>query len=122
MKRKQFKTDLRLWFWISLVLFLVPWFLPIWGVNGDTLMPAAIWLILIEHPDHLFESLACIFMFTLSFGVPAVSIGWILHCITVMIRDTIRRRRDHVVNDLSFLSRPEGSNSVRRASRDKKLG
>ncbi len=91
----RFKTNLRLWFWISLVLFVVPWFLPIWGVKGDAIMPAAIWLILIEYPDHLFESFMGIFMFTLLFGIPAISVGWILHCLSVMIRDTIRRRQSH---------------------------
>jgi hypothetical protein len=91
----RFKTDKRLWFWISLVLFIVPWFLPIWGIKNDTMMPATIWLILVEYPDHLFESFTGICVFTLLFGVPAISIGWILHCVLVMVRDTIRRRREH---------------------------
>ena len=91
----RFKTNRRLWFWISLVLFIVPWFLPIWGVKGSQMMPAAIWYILVAFPNHLTESLFCICGFTLIFGLPAISIGWILHCVAVMIRDTIRRRRGY---------------------------
>ena len=45
----RFKTDRRWWFWISLVLFLVPWFLPVWSVKGDMMMPAAIWVILFAY-------------------------------------------------------------------------
>jgi hypothetical protein len=88
----RFKTDRRWWFWISLTLFVVPWFLPIWGVKDDTVMPAAIWIILFKYPDHFGETLTFIGMFGLFFGIPAISIGWVLHCLAVMIRDPRRRR------------------------------
>jgi hypothetical protein len=95
MTLSRFKTSGKWWFWISLTLFVVPWFLPIWGVKGDTMMPAAIWILLFTHLDHFIETLMGICMFCLFFGVPAVSIGWILQCIAVMIRDTVKWRRDH---------------------------
>jgi preprotein translocase subunit SecY len=91
----RFKTNGKWWFWISLTLFVVPWFLPIWGVKGDTLMPAFIWIILFTHLDHFLETLMGIATLCLFFGVPAISAGWILQCIAVMIRDTIRQRSDH---------------------------
>lgn len=74
------------------MLFVTPWFLPIWGVKGDTMMPAAIWIILFEYPSHFVETLGGIVMFTLFFGVPAISVGWVLHCAAVMIRDARKRR------------------------------
>jgi hypothetical protein len=88
----RFKTNGKWWFWISLTLFVVPWLLPIWGAKGDTLMPVFIWLILFTHLDHFIETLMGICMFCLLFGAPAISIGWIVQCIAVMIRDTIRRK------------------------------
>jgi len=92
----RFKTNGKWWFWISLALFVVPWFLPLWGMKGgERMMPAAIWIILFTHLDHFMETLMGTCMMSLLFGVPAISIGWILHCIAVMMRDTIRRRRKH---------------------------
>lgn len=92
----RFKTDLRLWFWISLVLFVVPWFLPIWGGKGaDKMMPAVIWLVLVQFPSHLGESLFGICGFTLVFGAPAILVGWIIQCIAVMVSAGVRRRREH---------------------------
>jgi hypothetical protein len=95
MTRTRFKTNGKWWFWISLTLFVVPWFLPIWGIKGDTLMPAAIWIILFTHLDHFIETLMGIYMFCLAFGVPAIFIGWIIQCIAVIVRDTIRAKREH---------------------------
>jgi hypothetical protein len=88
----RFKTDGRWWFWISLTLFVVPWFLPIWDVKGDAMRPAACWIFLFAHPSQVNQALEVIFMFSLLFGVPAISIGWVLHCIAVMIRDAKRRK------------------------------
>lgn len=64
----RFKTNGRWWFWISLTFFVVPWFLPIWDIKGDTLMPAAIWIILFTHLDHFIETLMGICLFSLLFG------------------------------------------------------
>lgn len=76
-----------------MTLFVIPWFLPICSVKREAIPPAAIWVILFAYPDHLGESLTGICFFSLFFGVPAVAIGWVLQCIVVMFRDTMRRRR-----------------------------
>jgi hypothetical protein len=88
----RFKTDRRWWFWISLVLFVVPWLLPIWGVKGSSMPPGNCWIILFTHHDHFGETMTFIGIFSLLFGVPAISIGWILHCFIVMIRGARRQR------------------------------
>ena len=74
------------------MLFVVPWFLPIWDVKGDTMMPAAIWVILFAYPSHFGETLTFIAMFCLLVGVPAISLGWVLHCVAVMVRDARKPR------------------------------
>lgn len=91
----RFKTDTRWWFWISLVLFVVPWFLPILNDKGSSTSPGICLIILFTHPGHIGMSLTFIGMFTLMFGIPAISIGWVLHCIFVMVRDAIRHRTDN---------------------------
>jgi|SRR5579859_4277553 len=88
----RFKTDQRWWFWISLVLFVVPWLLPIWDVKGDPMPPGICWIILFTHPSHFGETLTFIGIFSLLFSVPAISVGWVLHCVVVMIRDARRKR------------------------------
>jgi hypothetical protein len=93
MKFTRFKTDRKWWLGISLVLFLVPWFLPIWDVNDDYKhMPAMIWVILFSHPESFGETLGFICVWAVAFGIPAVSIGWVIHCVAVMIRGSIKRR------------------------------
>ncbi len=59
------------------------------------MMPAAIWLILVQYPNHLFESLFAVCMFSVCFGLPAITIGWVLHCLVVMARRGIRRGGEH---------------------------
>ena len=90
MTLKRFKTDRRLWFWISVVLFVVPWLMPMVGKRFE-MPPAACWVILFTHPEHFVETAIFIGMFSLLFGVPAISVGWVLHSIVVMIRDARRR-------------------------------
>ena len=90
MKHRRFNTDLRWWLWISLVLFVLPWLLPIWDVKGSAMLPGMCWVILFSDPTHAFEALGFIAIFSLLFGVPAVSVGWVLQCVVVMMRD--RRR------------------------------
>ena len=58
------------------------------------MMPAACWIILFEYPTHFVEAFGGIVVFCLLFGVPAISIGWILHCIAVMIRGVKDERKE----------------------------
>lgn len=95
MSLKRFRIDRRLWFWISLVLFVVPWLLPIWDVKGSPMPPGNCWIILFTHPDHFGETMTIIGAFALLFGVPAISIGWVLQGFIVMLRDAKSHRRQN---------------------------
>src|SRR5437016_14562831 len=92
MELTRFKTDRRWWFWISLVLFVVPWCLPIWDMKGASTPPGICWIILFTDLSHFGETLTFIAIFSLLFGVPAISVGWVLQCVFVMIRDAKRHR------------------------------
>ena len=87
----RFKTDWRWWTWISLVLFLVAWFIPLPFGKGSGLA-AYFWINLFTHPNYFFETLVFIGMYSLLFSIPAISIGWILQCVVVMIRDARKRK------------------------------
>ena len=87
----RFKTDRRWWFWISTVLFVVPWLLPIWSVKGDSMRPGICWIGLFTDTSHFEGILTFIGIFSLLFGIPAISIGWVLHCLAVMVRDARKR-------------------------------
>ena len=89
----KFKTDQRIWLALSLLLFVVPWFIPL-SAEGKGMAPWVCWVILFTHPSHIGEALAAIGGFTLLFGIPAIVSGWVLQCITVMLRDA-RKRRVH---------------------------
>src|ERR1700677_4393000 len=83
---KRFQTDWRLWFWISLVLFVTPWFLPLVNMKGSHVPPIIWWGILFTDPSHFEESLIIIAMFILLVGIVAIYVGWVLLCLLVMSR------------------------------------
>ena len=86
MKRK-FKTDIRLWARISVVLFILEWFLPLGGKNGYN-PPCEMWVALVTHNYICPLSDMVLFLITLSviFGAIAITIGWIFHCAFVIFR------------------------------------
>jgi hypothetical protein len=86
MRLKQFKTHKPLWLWVSLVLFVPPWF--VGGVGKYEDMPAAgLWLVLFSNPVNLGAALSRLFVCTLFFGIPALVIGWVIHCLIIVVRD-----------------------------------
>jgi hypothetical protein len=85
MALKRFQTNGRLWFWISLVLFIIPWFVPF----GDY-FPILLFYILFAFPSHIFETTVFIGFYCLLFGIPAMAVGWLVQCVVVMIRDSRR--------------------------------
>lgn len=89
----KFNTDRRLWFWISLVLFVIPWFLPIIWVKGESLRPAHYWIGLFTDSSHM-EELVGIGYFTSLFGVTAFAVGWVFQCVIVMVKS----RRENMMN------------------------
>jgi hypothetical protein len=95
MALKRFKTDRRLWFWISLVLFVVPWFMPIDKVLVDR--PAEFWTGLFTHLGDGGEALGALTMigcWSLLLGLPAVCVGWVLQCVVVMIRGAKKQNNE----------------------------
>jgi len=95
MALKHFRTSKRLWFYISLVLFVIPWFIPWFGHDLYISCPAVLWIAVFARLDSFGETIGALqflVLFTLSFGVPAVSIGWVLQCIIVMVRDMRKRK------------------------------
>jgi hypothetical protein len=88
----RFKTDRTCWVWISLVLFVVPWLLPIFECKGDPVAPGMHWITLFTHPTHFDETLGVIGILSLLFGIPAMLIGWVLQAMFVMVRDARRQR------------------------------
>jgi hypothetical protein len=94
MTRKRFTTNLRLWFWISLVLFVICWLLPIGYFDGWH-FPMGIYVIsLFSDFDHFGEYFGPIAICSLIFVGVAVAIGWVIQCIVVMIREAKRRPHD----------------------------
>ena len=80
----RFKTDRRLWFAVSPVLFIAFWFIPIIGVQPS--MPGFVLLLGLFDSSH-FEVLPMFGVLFLSFAVGAVIAGWILHGIVVIVRN-----------------------------------
>ncbi len=83
---KHFKTERRLWFWISLGMFVAPWFLPIAGVKGSNVAPCYFWWILFAYPSHIVETLSGLALLCLMFGIPVIALGWIAQAVVVIIR------------------------------------
>ena len=83
---KHFKTERRLWFWISLGMFVVPWFLPIVEMKGEKMAPCYFWWILFAYPGHAFETLSGLALLSLLCGIPAIALGWIAQAVVVIIR------------------------------------
>ena len=96
MTLKRFKTDWRLWFWISLVIFAVLWFVPLDIFYGHR--PVILWVSFFTDffadPFSIYksESLSYIGHFFLYFGAIAIPVGWVIQCIAVIVRDTKRKK------------------------------
>lgn len=120
-----FKTDGRLWCRISLVLFVVPWLLPILDVKGSMERPGVLifdsfrvplvhfassatapGVVIFDSFRDLFVhtgfSVTAIGIFSLVFGIPAIAIGWVLHCFVVIIRDGGKERAEYLARRAAF--------------------
>ena len=87
MSLKRFQMDVRFWLWISGTLFTACWVVP--SILNDDHQP----LIYFAYLDHV-DCRYGIVMLILWFGIPSVIIGWVIHCIVVLIRD----RHKHQTN------------------------
>ena len=93
MKISEYKTDKRLWFCISLLLYVPSLFFSRLSLNEREIAPAAwFW----EFLGHIFDKRACLYgicgeasailLFALMFALPALFLGWLLQCATVIIK------------------------------------
>ena len=77
-----------MWFWTSLVLFAIPWFISEGkGVFVDR--PYVLWLSLFTHFRDFGETegaVVGIVTFSIVFSVPAICIGWVFQCLIVLMR------------------------------------
>jgi hypothetical protein len=82
----RFRTNRRVWFAISLVLFIVPWFVPMIELN-PRMAPTRLWLALFAPVlGHMTDVLVFLGWFIVLFGLPAIALGWVLQCLVVMVR------------------------------------
>ncbi len=92
MALQRFRTNRRLWVVFSLILFLVPWFIPMIGKYSEApplLYPVSIFL----EGDRTW-ALKNTGLLVMLFGVPALLVGWVLQCLV-----TIFRRRKEKSSD-----------------------
>jgi len=87
-----YKTDKRLWALTAAILFVAPWFVPQFDCMRGSYLPAQLPLELFK-ATHDSRTLAAVGNFALSFGTRAVIYGWVLHCLIVIVRDKVRRRK-----------------------------
>ena len=88
MPLKRFKTDRRLWFWISIALFIVPWFIPMFG-KDSAMRPMDMFFVLVSSVGSdvdMFGALAAIGFYTVLLGIPAAVMGWVLQGLIVMLK------------------------------------
>ncbi len=91
MKLKRFRTDNRIWLTTSAILFIPPWFIGTLDKHEE-IRPFHLWLMLFSQPLSLPALVTGIATCCLMFGVPSLLVGWVLHCLVVMIR---RSRNAH---------------------------
>jgi hypothetical protein len=88
MALKRFKTNRRLWLAVSLALFLPPWFVGYIGKSADEMHAAGLFVVAIHNPEVIFLILGLALMF----AIPALAIGWVIHCLIVLVLDFLRGR------------------------------
>jgi hypothetical protein len=88
MALKRFKTNRRLWLALSLVLFLLPWFVGHIGKSSDEMHAVGLFVVAIDHPEVIFTILCLALMF----AVPALAVGWVIHCLIVLMLGIVRER------------------------------
>jgi hypothetical protein len=92
MARKRFTTNTRIWLAVSLVLFIPPWFIGHIDKNSD-MTAAGLFGLLVSDPPNIGAVVGGIFACMFWFGVPALAVGWVLHCPIVIVLGFFRRRR-----------------------------
>jgi hypothetical protein len=94
----RFKTNKRLWFWLTIALWVPCWFIPIQGKGDERWNPLLmIWesfRAIFEWGfslDKIEEFVVILFMFVATTGFAAAAIAWVIHCPIVMVRTKLKR-------------------------------
>lgn len=85
MKLKRFRTDLRIWLTVSAILFIPPWFVGTIDKHEEV-RPYNLWVMLFSQPLSFPTLITGILTCSVMFGAAALAVGWVLHCLVVMIR------------------------------------
>ena len=98
MHTRDFKTDRRLWLYLALGVFVALWFFPWIAFKEAPVRPAIFWpglFYTLFSPDvpvsQVWEVARFLFWFSLIFSIPSLALGWVLHCVVVILR---HRRTD----------------------------
>ena len=105
MSIRRFKTDVGVWLYLSLALFIALWFFPWIWMKGESVRPAMFWIPFFTglfSPDvplsQVGEVLLALCWFSLWFGISALAVGWVLQCFIVIFRQRWRDRHDYAAS------------------------
>jgi hypothetical protein len=87
---KKFKTNYRLWGIISIILFLIPWFIPMTGKREN--MPLVYQLLGLFSAEHFLTTLKNAVQLSLFLSIPAIAIGWVLHSVILIIKQSTEQK------------------------------
>ena len=89
---RRFETNNRLTLIISAVLFILLWFIPLFGKAYG---PVGIRLFsrLFSSPQDFSVNLNRIISCTLMFGLAALCVGWVLQCLVVIVTGALKERK-----------------------------
>lgn len=92
MPLKRLKTNIGVWLMVSLVLFVPPWFTFQCG-KGPNEHPAQFVPMLFQGGDESLGAMVGLPTFALIFGIPALVIGWVLHCLIIIIKNAVTGKK-----------------------------
>jgi len=101
MKATRFPTDLRLWNWIALAVLAASWCIPVISIKSGPYFSIATALKELVAAIHRQDDSATLLfrrvfiVFASASVVVAIVIGWLLHCLVVIVRARRRERTEH---------------------------
>jgi hypothetical protein len=99
MKPIRFETDVKLWAWITLILLGASWCIPVLSVKGGPSFSNATalkeFVLAVYQRDGDYAQLCggMFVVYAIYSVFLATVIGWVLHCVVVIVRTTLRQRR-----------------------------
>jgi|ERR1051325_4696931 hypothetical protein len=100
MNDRTFKTNRRLWAWLTFLLFVASWFLPLFFIKRPESLASLFrgWLIGVSRGDIAFRAAASFAAVLLGFAclsfVAAAVAGWLFQCFIVIARGSQDKKTD----------------------------